>query len=117
MDSDPSGVEPAEANGWRGAQSRRVFLRRGTVTGAMVALAGSFPALSGLVTTAASDTPAVEPEAAALEGDAGVSSLAGPLVAHVRDIGTGEISLFQGEREVIFRDPAIARRLSSAIKP
>jgi hypothetical protein len=83
----------------------------------MVALAGSFPALSGLVTTAASDTPAVEPEAAAFEGDAGASSLSEPLVAHVKDLGTGEISLFQGEREVIFRDPAIARRLSSVIKP
>jgi hypothetical protein len=117
MESDPSGVEPVEAGGWRGAQSRRVFLRRGTVTGAMVALAGSFPALSGLATTAASDAPAVEPEATALEGDAGASSLSEPLVAHVKDLGTGEISLFQGEREVIFRDPAIARRLSSAIKP
>jgi hypothetical protein len=93
-----------------------VFLRRGTIAGTAVALAGAFPGLSGLVTTTASDVPAVEPEAAA-ESDAGAMSLSEPLVAHVKDLGTGEISLFQGEQEVIFRDPALARRLFSAVRP
>ena len=83
----------------------------------MVALAGTFPGLSGLLTTVASDAPAAEPEATAVEGDAGAASLGEPLVAHVKDLGTGEISLFQGEREVIFRDPALARRLASAVRP
>ena len=32
-------------------------------------------------------------------------ALTEPLVAHVKDLGTGEISLFQGEQEVIFRVP------------
>ena len=117
MSSDPSGVEPQEANGWLGAHSRRMFLRRGTATGAVVALAGTFPGLSGLLTTVASDAPAAEPEAATVESDAGAATLGEPLVAHVKDLGTGEISLFQGEREVIFRDPALARRLASAVRP
>ena len=107
MSSDPTGVETPDADGWRWVHSRRVFLRRGTVAGTAVALVGAFPGLSGLVTTTASDAPAVEPEAAAAESDAGAMSLSEPLVAHVKDLGTGEISLFQGEQEVIFRDPAL----------
>ena len=86
------------------------------MTGAVVALAGAFPGVSGLVTTAVTDAPAVEPEVAAAEGDTGSATLADPLVAHVKDIGTGEISLFQGEREIVVRDPALARRLLSAVR-
>lgn len=117
MSSDQTGVGSPDADGWRGAHSRRVFLRRGTIAGAAVALAGALPGFSSLVTTTVSDTPAVEPEATVVESDAGAVSLSEPLVAHVKDLGTGEISLFQGEQEVIFRDPALARRLFSAVQP
>jgi hypothetical protein len=37
-----------------------------------------------------------------------------PLVAHVRDIATGEIGLFSGTHEVVFHDPALAARLFHA---
>jgi len=104
-------------DGWRGAHSRRVFLRRGTATGAFVALIGSVPGLSGLAATAASDAPAAEPDMATVEGEVADMSLTQPLLAHVKDVGSGEISLFQGEREVILRDPALARRLFSALRP
>jgi hypothetical protein len=43
--------------------------------------------------------------------------LSEPLVAHVKDLSTGEISLFQGEREVLVRSPALARGLMSAARP
>lgn len=114
-----AGEEQPEAavTGWRGAHSRRMFLRRGALTGATVAFVGSFPGLSGLVTTAASDAPAAESDLAAFQSEAGSASLAQPLLAHVKDLGSGEISLFQGEREVILRDPALARRLFSAVRP
>ena len=46
-----------------------------------------------------------------------ISVAAQPLLAHVKDLSTGEISLFQGEREVVIRDPALARRLFSAARP
>jgi hypothetical protein len=117
MDPSSGEEQPDAVGGWRGVHTRRLFLTRGALTGATVAIVGSFPGLSGLVTTAASDAPAAEPEAAALESNAASASLGQPLVAHVKDIGTGEISLFQGEREVIFRDPALARRLLSAVRP
>lgn len=34
-----------------------------------------------------------------------------PLIAHVRDFSTGEIGLMIGTREVIYRDPDLARHL------
>ena len=40
--------------------------------------------------------------------------LAGPLVAHVRDLGSGEISLLVGTEHVIHRDRQLAARLYAA---
>ena len=37
-----------------------------------------------------------------------------PLVAHVRDLSTGEIGIFNGTREVVFNDPQLAARLFRA---
>ena len=39
-----------------------------------------------------------------------------PLVAHVRDLATGEIGLFSGTREIVFHDPALAARLFHATR-
>ena len=38
------------------------------------------------------------------------------LVAHVRDLGSGEIHLFVGERQVVIKDPALARALFQATR-
>ena len=38
-----------------------------------------------------------------------------PLVAHVRDLATGEIGLFSGTREITLLDPQLAARLARAI--
>ena len=43
------------------------------------------------------------------------ASLTGPLLAHIRDLSTGEITLFQGEQEFVVRNPALARQLFSAL--
>jgi hypothetical protein len=40
--------------------------------------------------------------------------LSGPLVAHVRDLGSGEISLLMGTQHVIHRDRQLAARLYAA---
>ncbi|HEX4703544.1 MAG TPA: hypothetical protein VH352_15560 [Pseudonocardiaceae bacterium] len=37
-----------------------------------------------------------------------------PMVAHVKDAGTGEVDLFVGTRLVQFRDPELARRIARA---
>jgi hypothetical protein len=99
---------------WLGNFSRRTFIQRGTLTAAAVGVVGSVPGLSGLLAGGASEAPAAEADVAEL--DAGAGSLTEPLVAHVKDLSTGEISLFQGERQVLIRDPALASRLFSAVQ-
>lgn len=95
--------------------SRRNFLQRGALTTAAVAVAGSVPGVSALVATTAADAPAVDTGVSDAADEAG--SLTEPLIAQVKDPGTGEISLFQGEREVVVRSPALARSLMSAARP
>jgi len=72
--------------------------------------AGAMSMLMG----SASEAPAIEEETTNL-ADLG-SGVDGPVVAHIRDIGSGEISVFTGEREVVIRDPAVAARLLRAVK-
>jgi len=109
-----SSTEPVLSPGhWWEGMSRRAFLMRSTVATAAVGVAGSLPGLGGLLTAGAADVPAVEPEATEVSEDAG--ALTGPLLAHVTDLTTGEITLFQGEQEFVVRDPALARQLFSAL--
>jgi hypothetical protein len=104
-----------DADGWRGSLSRRNFLRRGTFTAAAVAVASSVPGISTLVAGTAADAPAVDTGVSDAAGESG--ALTEPLVAQVKDLNTGEISLFQGEREVVVHAPGLARSLASAARP
>ncbi len=107
--------EPQAAANWLQNLSRRSFLRTGTLAAAAVGVAGSVPGLSGLLAGSASEAPAIE--SAATQGETELGSLSQPLLAHVKDLSTGEISFFHGESEVVVRDPALARRLFSAARP
>lgn len=40
--------------------------------------------------------------------------LNGPLVAHVRDLKSGEIAVMVGTREIVYRDPQFVKRLLKA---
>src|ERR1700722_6396469 len=115
MSPDTPDEHAADADGWRGALSRRNFLRRGTFTAAAVAVASSVPGISTLVASTAADAPAVDTGVSEAAGERG--DLAEPLVAPFKDLSTGEISLFQGEREVVVHSPALARSLASAARP
>jgi hypothetical protein len=109
-----SSTEPVASPGhWWEGMSRRAFLARSTMATAAVGVVGSVPGLGGLLAAGASDAPAVEPEATEVSEDAG--SITGPLLAHIRDLSTGEITLFQGEQEFVVRDPALARQLFAAL--
>jgi hypothetical protein len=86
--------------------SRRGLLRNGSlaVVGAgLVGLASKAPDAS-----AADRSPATASESAALPTG---TSLDGPLVAHVKDLSTGEIGVYMGTSEVTFRDPHLAAKL------
>jgi hypothetical protein len=95
--------------------SRRGLLRNGSlaVVGAGLVAAGP----GGLVTRAADASAADRPSATA-PGSAALpagASLDGPLVAHVKDLSTGEIGVYLGTSEVTFRDPHLAAKLYRAV--
>lgn len=115
MSPDPRDVYAPAADGRRGGLSRRNFLRRGTFTAAAVAVASSVPGISTLVASTAPEAPAIDTGVSDAASDGG--ALTEPLVAQVKDLDTGEISLFQGEREVVVHSPALARSLASAARP
>lgn len=94
--------------------TRRAFLGRGSLAVAAAGLLSSVPGLSALVGSAGSDASVVD--GAAAEADVGAASLSEPLVAHVRDLSSGEISLYNGTREVLVRDPQLASRLLRAAR-
>jgi len=85
--------------------SRRVFIRRGMEGAAAVTVA--VPVLPALVGTVAGEAPEAE------DSVAGVSA-AEPLVARIRDVASGEVELFLGERQVTYHDPALVTRLLQA---
>ena len=114
MSPDPSDTSEHGTDSWRGSLSRRNFLRRGTFTAAAVAVAGSVPGLSTLVAGTPANAPTVEAGVDDVGDDAG--ALSEPLIAQVKDVTTGEMSLFQGEREVVVRIPELARSLLSAAR-
>jgi hypothetical protein len=85
--------------------SRRSFLTHASIGVAGGALAGGLTSLPRL---AAIPLPtSARPAAAAAEPVHG-------LIAHVRNISTGEISIMVDTREVIHRDRALAMRLMEA---
>jgi hypothetical protein len=89
--------------------SRRRLLRNGSlaaVGAGLVGLASKAPDAS-----AADRSRATASESAALPTGA---RLDGPLVAHVKDLSTGEIGVYMGTSEVTFRDPHLAAKLYRA---
>jgi hypothetical protein len=91
--------------------SRRMFLKRGSVAVAMAGVATSMPLLSEVVT----GPPGTEAATTASEVPEGFQA-AEALVAHVKDVGTGEINLFVGERQIVLKDPGLARAIFRATR-
>ena len=90
---------------------RRAFLTRGSMA---VAAAGVATAMPGLVSGLVAAEEEGPEAASAFEGEA--ATMTEPLVAHVRDLATGEIGVFSGTQEVVFHDPSLAARLFHATR-
>jgi hypothetical protein len=90
--------------------SRRLFLTKSSMTVVAAGVVSAMPALPTIVTEAEAEAPAAESEVG--EGEA----LTGPLVAHVKNLQTGEVSLYSGEREINILDRGLAARLFNAAK-
>ena len=84
--------------------TRRGFFRQ---TSASVVSIGMLSAGSVI----AADPEAPEDVATQLPN---VASLSEPVVAHIRDVATSEVSLLVGTREIIYRDPQLVGRLLQA---
>jgi hypothetical protein len=84
--------------------TRRSFLKQTSVGAATLSLLPAIPALAAI-----SDLPrAAERELQ--------TTLSGPMVAHVSNLGADEITLFVGAREIVFRDPVVVARLINAAR-
>jgi hypothetical protein len=85
--------------------ARRGFLKRTTASVATIGVMASVPA----ALTALSDAPQITET---VQTDLSSFSLAeGPLIAHISNLATGEISLLSGTQEIVFRDPDLVMRL------
>jgi hypothetical protein len=83
--------------------SRRTFITRGSIG---VVLASGLAAVPGL--SAVLKMP-IRPMAAGAQ-----PSMAGPLIAHVRDANTGEIVILFGTNKIVHTDADLAARLYGA---
>ena len=92
---------------------RRKFLTGGSVVVAAAGLAATMPGLAGDLAAAAEEARTAGGGAHAVGG---APTSDAPLVAHVRDLGTGEIVLFSGTEEYTLHDPALAARLVQAAR-
>jgi hypothetical protein len=96
--------------------SRRLFLKRGSLTVAAAGFLSAVPGMPSLLAGLESDSgEASGAGASAAEVGAGgageAGSVDGTLIAHVKDLSTGEISVYLGENEYTYRDPDMAAKL------
>jgi hypothetical protein len=83
--------------------TRRSFLKQTSVSAATFGLLPAIPALAAIRHS---------PEAAAPKS----ATFTGPMVVHVSDVATGEVTLLAGAREIVFRDPQLVARLIKATR-
>ena len=91
-----------------GELSRRTFLARASI--ATAAVTGGAAVINSM-------TASASPAATAMPAVRGVAPTLGePLVAHVRNIATGEVAVLMGTREVVYRDRALVARLLGVVR-
>jgi hypothetical protein len=109
-DTTPDGGASDASAARTSGLSRRIFLARSSLTLAAAGVVSALPALPAVVTSTEAEAPAAESEVG--EGE----TLAAPLIAHVKNLQTGEVSLYSGEREISVLDRGLAARLFNAAK-
>ncbi len=91
-------------------QTRRGFLKQTSVGVATIGVLSTLPTLA---VVSESEAPTVT---SAAETELSAAALSEPIVAHVRDLSSGEISLLVGTQEIIYRDPELVVRLLRAAR-
>ena len=88
--------------------TRRGFIKQTSVSVAAIGVLAAAPLVA---VSDASDLVATD----VVAEETSVAELTGPVIAHVRDLATGEISLMSGTQEIIYRDPELVMRLVRAL--
>jgi len=101
-------ADPAPAQ--REPMSRRSVLRGAAVGAGAIGLAS----VAGITPALASPRPASRP--AAGKAGAPAAASADPIVVYLRDAASGELEVFAGNTQVRLHDPAMAARLTRAIR-
>ena len=83
--------------------SRRTFIARGSLAAVLAGAAAVVPSLGTVLKMPAT------PMAAGAQ-----PPMTEPLIAHVRDVNSGEIALLFGNKKVVHHDPELAARLYAA---
>ncbi len=113
----PSAKAPSAKAPTGSGFDRRSFLKRGGVAAAAASLVAAVPGGTALFGALGAEAPEVAPAgegAAASEAEA--ASMSDAVVAHVKNLSTGEISLYSGTREVVVRNPSLASQLFRATR-
>lgn len=85
--------------------TRRSFLKQSSAGAATLGLLPAIPAaLATISQTAQAAVPELSPAST------------GPMVAHVSNVATGEVTLLVGAREIVFRDRRLVARLIKAAR-
>jgi hypothetical protein len=84
--------------------TRRRLLKTTSIGAATVGMLAAAPRLAAF---AAPATAEQAPELSA-------TSLSGPMVTYVRNLAKGEVGILVGEREIVYRDPELVKRLLKA---
>jgi hypothetical protein len=100
------------------AVNRREFLTRGSIAVAAAGVVAAVPGLTSVLAIGESEAPAAADTAAADTAVAteAAGTMTEPIVAHVRDLATGEIGVYSGTQEFVFRDPTLANRIFNATR-
>ncbi|HLI87173.1 MAG TPA: hypothetical protein VKV37_00710 [Ktedonobacteraceae bacterium] len=96
--------------------TRRGFIMQSSASIATIGMLAALPTLSAApeaTEAAVAELPAVTNSVTELPAVA--APLSAPLIAHVSDLATGEISLLVGTQEITYRDSELVTRLLRAV--
>jgi hypothetical protein len=89
-------------------------LGRGSVVAAAAGIGAAAPTAIGAILGVSAAAP--EADDAADDLTASAADVDGVVVAHIRDIASGEVGVFNGTREVVVNDPQLVSRLLRALQ-
>ena len=83
--------------------TRRRLLKTTSIGAATIGMLAAAPRLATYAAPAAAQTPELS-----------TASMSGPMVTYVRNLAKGEVGILVGEREIVYHDPELVRRLLKA---